>query len=305
MVCATLSLPFFLCLVSCRLWITFVCLFWELGSSYHSQEKRNSHTVLHRWVSWVQCRCQSLSHIVLKPGCTSVFHCLSISMTLIMCRCRLSAFVSPAVFPTRDPMLLSSATETKETHVNIHTLIYFQLSLAIQMSNSQMLVKTCFNLIALLLPAFCSRSPTLSIFLCYSFCLVLQDGGVAALFFIYFLSVMSSQLRCYWSHFLSSLLSHFICHPPSLLSFSLLSPHSLAATFPQPQPLPFTFCPLPSPSLLSMFSFFLQLHWYHPAVLSSPFPSFDHPSLHHCSLLILLSLSTSPPVFLWLFLPPS
>lgn len=176
-------------------------------------------------------------------------------MTLIMCRCRLSAFVSPAVFPTRDPMLLSSATETKETHVNIHTLIYFQLSLAIQMSNSQMLVKTCFNLIALLLPAFCSRSPTLSIFLCYSFCLVLQDGGVAALFFFFFIcDVKSASLLLKSFPFLSSLSLHLSSTLPSLLQS--LIPSFSCCHFPSTSTSPFHLLPSTLPfSSLHVFIF--------------------------------------------------
>lgn len=138
------------------------------------------------------------------------------------------------------------------------------------------------------------------IFIYYFLGVVFQDGGVAAHFFSL---VMSSQIHCFWSHFLSSLLSQFIYQPPSLLSLNLGSPSFSFCHFPStfpPHLLPFTL-----PSLLSVFSFFLQLHWYHPEAVSSPFASFDHHSLHHCCSLILLSLSTSPLVFLVLFLPPA
>lgn len=73
-------------------------------------------------------------------------------------------------------------------------------------------------------------------------------------------------------YFISSALSHFICHPPSFFSDD-----ALLQTFPSNYPfhlLPFTPC-----ALLSVFSFLLHLHWYHPAVFSSTSHSFDHHSL--------------------------
>ncbi len=236
---------------------------------------------------------------------------LSMSMTSIMCRCRLPVFASPAVFPTRDPTLLSSATETKEMHITIHTLTLFPLlyriycaSLAMIWAQVRLLSSRSLSLktkpiLILLHFSFLPASQPLP--LCPSPSITLSVLLYKMAEQLLFFPVMLSQLHCYWSHFPSSLLSHFICHSPSLLSFSLLPPSSLFATTPQSDP--FTSCPLPS-LLLSMFSFFLQLHPFHPAVFSSLFPSFDHHSLHHCSLLILLSLSNSHPVFLLLFLPP-
>lgn len=184
----------------------------------------------------------------------------------IMCRWTLSALVSPGVLPTRDPTLLSSATETTKTcqYANIDSHAFHcppltSLDFCIFMYMCKMCKSAVpmFLILKNLFHCYCT-SPS-SLLLSLFFCLHLS-----LLFFLscftrwrsscFFFPVMLSQLHCYWSHFPSSLLSHFICHLPSLLSFSPLSRFSLVAT--SPQPIPFTFCPLPS-LLFWMFSFFL------------------------------------------------
>lgn len=149
-----------------------------------------------------------------------------------------------------------------------------------------------FDLIVFFLPALFSASPSLSIILYYSFCLVSQDGGVAALCSR---DVKSASLLLKSCPFLPSSLTSFVTHPP-------FSPSSLF----QPRPLHpslFTFCPLPS-LLHSVFSFFLQLQRFHPAVSSSLFPllwSPVSPSLLLVNPAFTFCLSHS----LLLFLPPS
>lgn len=86
-------------------------------------------------------------------------------------------------------------------------------------------------------------------------------------------SEMSRQLCCYWSlfHFLPSLSLHL----SSSLPFLWLQP--------LPPNYPFHLLPFTLSALLSVFSFRLHLHWYHPAVLSSISPFLDPHSFQNCS----------------------
>lgn len=112
----------------------------------------------------------------------------------------------------------------QKKHVNIHTLIYFPLLYRFLSSLDfcificpaiclcSLSLKTCLVLILLHYSFLLSFHPLrLSIFLYYySFCLVLQDGGVAAL-------VESASLLLKSFPFLSSLSLHLSSTLPSLL----------------------------------------------------------------------------------------
>lgn len=157
-------------------------------------------------------------------------------------------------------------------------------------------LKTCFNLIALLLPASFSPPPDslhLSLLLFLS-CFTRWRSSCS--FFFFTCDVKSASLLLKSFPFLPSLSLHLSSTLPSLFLIPSLPCCRVPSTY------RFHLLPLTFTSLPSVFSFFLQLHWYHPVVFSSLFTSFDHHFLRHRSLLFLLSLSTFPPDFILLFL---
>lgn len=108
------------------------------------------------------------------------------------------------------------------------------------------------------------------------------DYSISMCCFITWKHSCSLSLRCQDSfaatevYFISSRLSHFIYHPASLSSDGALLQHPP----PQLSLSPPALCPS---ALLSVFSFRLHLHWYHPAVFSSISPFFDPHSFQNCS----------------------